>query len=126
MRGDQAALDEAVRDAREDLVVLEAARLRLVGVDDEVVRLRQLLLRRHERPLAAGREERAAAAAQLRGDQLLGHRRPASSRAPSRARRSRRSPRTRRASSVASSSRGRSATQSPRQLLDDRRHVVRP
>ena len=73
MRGDQAALDEPVRDSREDLVVLEAAGLRLVRVDNEVVRLGQLLLRRHERPLATGREERAAAAAQLRRQQLLGH-----------------------------------------------------
>ena len=48
VRGDQAALDEPVRDAGEDLVVLEAARLRLVGVDDEVVRLRDLIGLRDE------------------------------------------------------------------------------
>src|SRR5215208_1058338 len=72
VRGDQAAFQEPVRDPRHDLVVLEAAGLRLVGVDDEVVRLRDLLGLRHERPLASGGEERAAAAAQLRRDQLVG------------------------------------------------------
>ena len=66
----------------EDLVVLEAAGLRLVGVDDEVVRLRDLLLRGTNDHLRPVREERAAAAAQLRGEQLVGHALPASSRAP--------------------------------------------
>src|SRR5262249_30382940 len=68
VRRDQAALDEAVWDSGNDLVVLEAARLGLVGVHDEIVRLRDLLLRRDERPLAARWEERAAASAELGGD----------------------------------------------------------
>ena len=83
----------------QDLVVLEAARLRLVGVDDEVVRVRDLLGFADEAPLAAGREERAAAAAQLRGEQLVGHRRRRQRARLARAPRSRRRPRTRRASS---------------------------
>jgi hypothetical protein len=74
VRGDQAALDEPVRDGRHDLVVLEAARLGLVRVDDEVVRVRVLVRLRDERPLAAGREERAAPAAQLRGEDLVDQR----------------------------------------------------
>ncbi len=41
VRRDQAALEEAERDAQHDLAVLERARLGLVGVDDEVVRLRR-------------------------------------------------------------------------------------
>ena len=47
--------------------------LRLVGVDDEVVRVRVLVGLRDEAPLAAGREERAATAAQLRREQLVDH-----------------------------------------------------
>ena len=70
VRRDEAALEEAERDAQHDLAVLEAARLGLVRVHDEVVRLRELLRLRDERPLAPGREERAAAAAQARGVEL--------------------------------------------------------
>ena len=43
VRGDQAALDQPVRHLRHHLAVLERARLGLVGVDDEVRRLRPLL-----------------------------------------------------------------------------------
>ena len=49
---DQAALEEAERDAKHDLAVLERAGLGLVGVDDEVVRLRHLVGLRDEAPLA--------------------------------------------------------------------------
>ena len=73
VRGDQAALEEPVRDAHHDLVVLEAAGLGFVGIDDHVVRVRVLIGLRDEGPLAAGREERPAAAAQLGGDHLGGH-----------------------------------------------------
>jgi hypothetical protein len=73
VRRDQAPLDEAVRDAREDLVVLAAAGLRLVGVDDEVVRVRVLVGLGDEAPLAAGRKERAAATAEFGGEQLVDH-----------------------------------------------------
>ena len=62
--GDEAALEEPEWDTEHDLAVFEASGLRLVGVHDEVVRLRELLRLRHERPLAAGREEGAAATAQ--------------------------------------------------------------
>ena len=58
--------------------VLERARLRLVGVDDEVLRLRALAV--DERRLAAHREAGAAAAAQRRllelVDELVGGHRP--------------------------------------------------
>ena len=74
VRGDQAALDEPVRDPREDLVVLEAAGLRLVGVDDEVVRLGDRVGLGDERPLQPGGEEGAATAAQAGRLQLLDHR----------------------------------------------------
>ena len=74
-RGDQAALEEAERDAEHDLAVLERAGLGLVRVDDEVVGPRVLVGLRNEAPFAARREERAAAAAQARrvelGDDLL-------------------------------------------------------
>ena len=70
-RRDQRPLEEAERDAEHDLAVLERARLRLVGVDHEVVRLVDLVRLRDEAPLAAGREEGAAAAAQVRGVELL-------------------------------------------------------
>ena len=73
-RRDQAALEEPERDAQHDLAVLEGAGLRLVGVDDEVVGPRDLLRLREEAPLAAGREERAAAAAQAGRVQLLDQR----------------------------------------------------
>ncbi len=70
---DQAALEEAERDAEHDLAVLERARLGLVGVDDEVVRLRDLVGLRHEAPLASRGEERATATAQAGGVQLVDH-----------------------------------------------------
>ena len=63
--GDEAALDEEMRIVPHDLPVLAGAGLRLVGVDDEVVRPPVRLLR-HERPFQAGREAGAAAAAQAR------------------------------------------------------------
>ena len=74
VRRDQAALEQPVRHAQHDLAVLERPRLRLVRVDRDVDRLRDLVRRRDEARLAARREERAAAAAQVRLDQLLGHR----------------------------------------------------
>ena len=61
---DRAPLDEGVRRPAHDLAILERARLRLVGVAAEVVRLAVAGL--HERPLHAGREAGAAAAAQPR------------------------------------------------------------
>ena len=69
VRGDQAALDQPVRDREHDLAVLEGARLGLVGVDDQVGRLAGAL--REEARLAASREEGAAAAAQARVEDLL-------------------------------------------------------
>ena len=70
VRRDQAALEEPERDAQHDLAVLERAGLGLVRVDDEVVRLRELVRLGDERPLAARREACAAAAAQPRGLEL--------------------------------------------------------
>ena len=61
--GQHAALDQEMRIVPHDLPVLAGARLRLVGVDDEVVRAPVGLLG-HERPFQAGREARAAATAQ--------------------------------------------------------------
>ena len=72
VRGDQAALDQPVRDLQHDLAVLERPGLGLVGVDREVDRLRDLVGRRDEARLASRREEGAAAAAQVRLDQLAG------------------------------------------------------
>ena len=63
--GDEAALDEEMRIVPHDLPVLAGAGLRLVGVDDEVVRAAVRLLR-HERPFEPGREAGAAAPAQAR------------------------------------------------------------
>ena len=71
VRGDQAALDQPVRNAQHDLAVLERPRLRLVGVHRQVRRLRRVA--RDEARLAARGEERAAAAAQVRVEQLLDH-----------------------------------------------------
>ena len=68
------ALDEEVRDAQHDLAVLEGAGLGLVGVDDEVDRLGRVLGLGQEARLAAHREARAAAAAHVRGEQLVEHR----------------------------------------------------
>ena len=63
--GDDAALDQRMRIVAHDVAVLAGARLRLVGVDDEVVRPAIALLR-HEGPLQAGREARATPPAQAR------------------------------------------------------------
>ena len=90
VRRDQAALEQPVRDLEHDLAVLERPRLGLVGVDGDVDRLRDLVGRRDEARLAAGREERAAAAAEVRLDHLLDHGLRILARAPSRAARSRR------------------------------------
>ena len=68
---------------------------RLVGVAAEIVRL--AVARLHERPLQAGREAGAAAAAQPRVLDVLDDRRAASCPAPSRAPRSRRASSSRRA-----------------------------
>jgi len=57
-------LDDLVRVDEHQLVVLERARLGLVGVADEVARLRGVF--RHEAPLHAGGEPGAAPAAQSR------------------------------------------------------------
>ena len=62
--GEQRALDQQMRIMPHDLAVLAGAGLRLVGVDHEIGRPRIAL--GHERPLEAGREARAAAAAQAR------------------------------------------------------------
>ena len=62
VRRDDDALDQRVRVGHHQRDVLAGARLGLVGVDDEVVRLAVAL--RDEAPLHAGREARAAAAAQ--------------------------------------------------------------
>src|SRR5690606_12068690 len=59
---DQRALDELVRRPADQLAVLEGARLGLVRVDEQVVRLAVVL--GHGAPLDAGREAGAAAAAQ--------------------------------------------------------------
>jgi hypothetical protein len=53
--GDQAPLDQEMRVMPHDLPVLAGARLRLVGVDHEVMRPSVRLLG-HERPFEAGRE----------------------------------------------------------------------
>src|SRR3954452_2201969 len=63
--GDEAALDKEMRIVPHDLPVLAGAGLRLVGIDDEVVRAAVRLLR-HERPFEPGREAGAAAPAQAR------------------------------------------------------------
>ena len=59
---DDDALDQRVRAGHHQRDVLAGARLRLVGVDDEVLRVRVVL--GDEAPLHAGREARAAAAAE--------------------------------------------------------------
>src|SRR2546421_624012 len=53
VRGDQAALDQPVRDLEHDLAVLERPRFRLVGVDGDVDRLRHLVRRGDEARLPA-------------------------------------------------------------------------
>src|SRR5438445_30789 len=67
----QAALDHSVRVGEHDLAILERARLRLVGVDAQVGRLAGSL--GQEARLPAHREPGAAAAAEVRGKQLLDH-----------------------------------------------------
>src|SRR5262249_26952029 len=62
----EAAFDEKMRVVPHDLAVLAGAGLRLVGVDDEIVRPVTDLLG-HERPLEASGEARAAAPALTRG-----------------------------------------------------------
>jgi hypothetical protein len=62
-RGDGHALEDRERVALHQHAVLEGARLRLVGVADEVVGLRGL--RGDRRPLAAGGEGGSAASDQL-------------------------------------------------------------
>jgi hypothetical protein len=61
---DRAPFDQQVRVAFHQQVILERARLALVGVAGDVARLDLLV---HELPLHAGRKSRAAAAAQARG-----------------------------------------------------------
>jgi hypothetical protein len=69
--GDQHPLDQLVRVVLHEVAVLEAAGLRLVGVaDDEAL---AAVDGRHERPLQAGREARAAAAAQAGRLDLVDH-----------------------------------------------------
>src|SRR5439155_26704357 len=65
VRRDDEALDKLMRRAREQDAVLEAAGLRLVGVDDDVARAGDLVLGRHGAPLHPGREARDAEAAQI-------------------------------------------------------------
>ena len=60
----QAALDEQMRIVPHDLAILAGAGLRLVGIDDEIAGTPVGVVLRHERPLHAGRESRAATAAQ--------------------------------------------------------------
>ena len=69
VRRHEAALDQPVRVAEHDLAVLERSGLRFVRVDAEVGRLARAL--REEARLAAHREPGAAAAAQVRRDQLV-------------------------------------------------------
>ena len=62
VRRDRHPFDDDVRVEHQDVAVLAGARLAFVGIADEVLRARELA--RHEAPLQAGREARAAAAAQ--------------------------------------------------------------
>ena len=68
---EQAALDQEMRVVPHDLAVLAGAGLGLVGIDHEIARPAVLGFLRHERPFQAGREARAAAAAQARGLHLV-------------------------------------------------------
>jgi hypothetical protein len=72
--GDEAALDEKMRIVPHDLAVLAGAGLGLVGIDDQIARPPVLRLLRHERPLHAGREARAAAPALARRLHLVDQR----------------------------------------------------
>ena len=69
--GDEHALDEQVRVALHQVAVFEGARLRLIGVADDVAGLRRVL--RHEAPLHPRGEARAAATAQGRLLDLADH-----------------------------------------------------
>jgi hypothetical protein len=69
---DQATLHEQVGIAFHQQVILEGARLALVGVADDVFRLRRLLV--DELPLEAGREPRATASAKTGLLHVLDHR----------------------------------------------------
>src|SRR3546814_633090 len=64
--GDQRAFDQLVRIVADDLAVLAGAGLGFIGVDDEEIGTALAGLLGHEAPLHAGREARAAAAAQTR------------------------------------------------------------
>ncbi len=68
--GDDAAFDQGVRIMAHDLAVLAGAGLRLVCVDDEVMRTTIRFLR-HEGPLETGREACAAATAKAGGLHLV-------------------------------------------------------
>ena len=70
--GDRDPLEHHVRVVLDQLAVLERAGLGLVGVADQVAGAG--VVPGHERPLAAGGEAGAAAAAQLGGEHLLGDR----------------------------------------------------
>jgi hypothetical protein len=65
--GNEAALHQQMRIVPHDLAILARAGLRLVGVDDEVVRPPLHRLLGHKRPFESGREAGAAAAALTRG-----------------------------------------------------------
>ena len=73
VRGNQRALEEPKGNPQHDLPVLEGARLGLVGVDHEIVRLGDLVRLRNEAPLASCGEECAAAATEIRGVELRNH-----------------------------------------------------
>src|SRR5271166_639512 len=65
--GDERALDQCVRIVAQDLAILAGAGLRLIGVDDEIVRPLRIDILGHERPFEPGRKARAGAPAQARG-----------------------------------------------------------
>ncbi len=74
--GDQRAFDQLVRIMADDLAILARTRFGFVGVDDQIARPIRVRRLRHEAPLHAGREPRAAATAQAAGlhrvDQPIG------------------------------------------------------
>ena len=67
--GIEAAFQEELRVMPHDLAILAGARLRFVGIDDQVGRTRVGL--GHERPFEAGREAGSATAAQAGGLDFL-------------------------------------------------------